>query len=135
MPACSPTRRSTRCLRPPVNLSTASMRWSGSSPVTVRASSTGVVKAHPAVAEHRQLAVSLPKVPAGVVVADTVGGTVKNPRKVRAASVRWATHDQLRESQARLVSDGSPHRRCRTPTPSGPRALTVAVDVRKSLTE
>jgi hypothetical protein len=67
------------------------------------ASSTGVVKVHPAVAEHRQLAVSLPKVLAGVVVGDTMGGTVKNPRKVRAANVRWAKRDQLREAQARAA--------------------------------
>ncbi len=56
-------------------------------------SATGVVRVHPAVAEHRQQAVSLPKVLAGIVVGDSLSGVVKNPAKVKAAQARWREHN------------------------------------------
>ena len=62
----------------------------------------GVVRVHPAVAEYRQYAATLPKVLAGVVVGDTATGIVKDPVKQRAVNVRWAAQ-RLRESQARLA--------------------------------
>ena len=62
---------------------------------------SGVLRVHPAVPEHRQLAVSLPKVLSGIVIGDSTSGSQKNPVKVRAAQVRWSKRDQLRETQAR----------------------------------
>jgi hypothetical protein len=65
-------------------------------------SSTGVVRVHPAVVEHRQLAATVPRVLAAIIVGDsTAGGTGKHPAKVRAARARWDRRDQLRETQAR----------------------------------
>lgn len=64
-------------------------------------SKTGVVRVHPAVPEHRQLAVSLPKVLSGIVIGDSMSGAQKNPAKVRAAQARWTKRDTLREAQAR----------------------------------
>ncbi len=61
----------------------------------------GMVRVHPAIAEHRQQAATLPKVLSGIVVGDTMSGTQKNPAKVRAAQVRWAKRDSVRDSQAR----------------------------------
>jgi Phage terminase, small subunit len=63
-------------------------------------SKTGVIRVHPAIPEHRQLAVSLPKVLAGIVVGDSTSGAAKNPDKVHAARVRWDRRDSLREAQA-----------------------------------
>jgi hypothetical protein len=60
----------------------------------------GLMRVHPAIPEHRQLAVSLPKVLAGIVVGDSTSGAAKNPDKVRAARVRWDRRDSLREAQA-----------------------------------
>jgi hypothetical protein len=64
-------------------------------------SKTGVTRVHPAVSEHRQVAATLPKVLAGIVVGDSVAGIVKNPAKVRAANRRWANRDRIREAQVR----------------------------------
>lgn len=61
----------------------------------------GMVRVHPAIAEHRQQAATLPKVLSGIVVGDTMSGAQKNPAKVRAAQVRWSKRDDLRDSQAR----------------------------------
>lgn len=61
-------------------------------------SQAGVVRVHPAVAEHRQVAATLPKVLAGIVVGDSA--VAKNPAKVRAAQVRWANRDRNLERQA-----------------------------------
>ena len=64
-------------------------------------SSTGVVRVHPAVVEHRQLAATVPRVLAAIIVGDSTAGTGKHPAKVRAARARWDRRDQLREAQAR----------------------------------
>ena len=61
----------------------------------------GMVRIHPAIAEQRQQAATLPKVLSGIVVGDSTSGSQKNPVKVRAAQVRWSKRDQLRETQAR----------------------------------
>lgn len=60
----------------------------------------GVAKLHPALSEHRQIAVSLTKVLQGIVIGDTQSGTAKNPSKVRAAQVRWAAVAKLKDAQA-----------------------------------
>lgn len=65
-------------------------------------SSTGVVRVHPAVAEHRQLAATLPKVLVAIVVGDSSAG--RNPVKQRAAQVRWNRRDRLREAQDARVA-------------------------------
>jgi hypothetical protein len=62
-------------------------------------SPTGVLRVHPAAVEHRQLAASLARVLAGIVIGDSSGG--KNPVKQRAARARWDRRDQVREAQAR----------------------------------
>jgi hypothetical protein len=59
----------------------------------------GLMRVHPAVAEHRQQAATLPKVLSGIVVGDS-SGIGKNPAKVRAARVRWANRDRRREAAA-----------------------------------
>jgi hypothetical protein len=65
-------------------------------------SRTGVLRVHPAVVEHRQLAATVPRVLAAIIVGDsTAGGAGKHPAKVRAARARWDRRDQLRETQAR----------------------------------
>jgi hypothetical protein len=64
-------------------------------------SSTGVVRVHPAVVEHRQIAATVPRVLAAIIVGDSTAGTGKHPAKVRAARARWDRRDQLRETQAR----------------------------------
>ena len=64
-------------------------------------SSTGVVRVHPAVVEHRQLAATVPRVLAAIIVGDSTAGAGKHPAKVRAARARWDRRDQLRETQAR----------------------------------
>jgi len=64
-------------------------------------SSTGVVRVHPAVVEHRQLAATVPRVLAAIIVGDSTAGTGKHPAKVRVARARWDRRDQLRETQAR----------------------------------
>lgn len=64
-------------------------------------SKTGVTRVHPAVTEHRQVAATLPKVLAGIVVGDSATGPVKNPAKQRAANIRWANRDRIREAQIR----------------------------------
>src|SRR5665647_234475 len=47
-------------------------------------SSTGVVRVHPAVVEHRQLAATVPRVLAAIIVGDsTAGGAGKHPRHCR----------------------------------------------------
>jgi hypothetical protein len=62
-------------------------------------SPAGAVRVHPAVAEHRQQAATLPKVLSGIVVGDS-SGIGKNPAKVRAAQVRWANRDRRRAAAA-----------------------------------
>jgi hypothetical protein len=64
-------------------------------------SPTGQVRAHPAVVEHRQVAATLPRVLAGIVVGDSTVGASRHPAKVRAAEVRWARRDAQRDAQAR----------------------------------
>ncbi|GES37480.1 hypothetical protein RAJCM14343_2735 [Rhodococcus aetherivorans] len=54
-------------------------------------SSTGTIRVHPAVAEHRQLAATLPKVLSGIVLGNTA--TAKDPVKQRAANRRWQLHN------------------------------------------
>ncbi len=61
---------------------------------------TGQLRVHPAVTEHRQIAATLPKVLAGIVVGDTATGAGKDPAKVRAARTRWNNRDRMRETQA-----------------------------------
>jgi hypothetical protein len=60
-----------------------------------------VTRGAPAVTEHRQVAATLPKVLAGVVVGDSATGPLKNPAKQRAANIRWANRDRIREAQIR----------------------------------
>jgi hypothetical protein len=62
-------------------------------------SKTGVTRVHPAVSEHRQVAATLPKVLAGIVVGDSATGPVRNVVKQRAANRRWANRDRIREAQ------------------------------------
>jgi len=62
-------------------------------------SPAGAVRVHPAVAEHRQQAATLPKVLSGIVGVDSCG-IGKNPAKVRAAQVRWSNRDRRREAAA-----------------------------------
>lgn len=66
-------------------------------------SENGSVRVHPAIAEYRQYAATLPKVLAGIVIGDSASGTLKNPVKQRAAAVRWSARDRLREAQARAA--------------------------------
>ncbi len=47
------------------------------------------------------MAATLPKVLAGTVVGDSATGPVKHPAKQRAANVRWANRDRIREAQIR----------------------------------
>ena len=64
-------------------------------------SATGI-RVHPAVAEYRQYAATLPKVLAGIIIGDSSG---KNPVKVKAAQTRWnevARREQLRKEAAGL---------------------------------
>lgn len=68
------------------------------------ASPSGVVKIHPAVSEHRQLAATLPKVLVGIVVGETVAG--KDPVKQRAANQRWANRDRRLAAIERQAADG-----------------------------
>jgi hypothetical protein len=65
-------------------------------------SATGIVRVHPAVPEHRQQAVSLPKVLSGIVVGDSSAG--KNPTKQAAAQTRWRSHNIAKAEQAGRVS-------------------------------
>ncbi len=67
-------------------------------------SKTGVTRVHPAVSEHRQVAATLPKVLAGIVIGDSQTSRAKHPDKVRAANVRWANRDRQREAQERRAS-------------------------------
>lgn len=52
-------------------------------------SESGIVRLHPAIAEHRQHSVALAKVLASVSMADTT----KDPKKQRAADSRWRQHN------------------------------------------
>lgn len=63
-------------------------------------SRTGVIRVHPAVAEHRQLAATLPKVLVGIVIGDTAAGGAKDPTKQRAANARWDRVARQREAVA-----------------------------------
>ena len=54
-------------------------------------SPAGVVKVHPAAVEHRQLAASLARVLANVVIGDSSAG--KSPVKQKAAQTRWRAHN------------------------------------------
>lgn len=61
-------------------------------------SESGIVRLHPAIAEHRQAAVALTKVLSAVVIAETSGTTPKkDPTKQRAANARW---DRARRQEA-----------------------------------
>lgn len=60
----------------------------------------GVAKLHPALSEHRQIAVSLTKVLQGIVIGDTQSGAAKNPSKVKAANARWSNVAKLKDAQA-----------------------------------
>src|ERR1035437_8842205 len=64
-------------------------------------SRTGVVRVHPAVVEHRQLAATVPRVLAAIIVGDSTPRAGQHPAKVRAARARWDRRDHLRETQAR----------------------------------
>lgn len=64
----------------------------------------GTTRVHPAIAEHRQLAATLPKVLAGIVVGDTA--VAKDPVKQRAANARWARRDREREAAELRALDG-----------------------------
>jgi hypothetical protein len=66
-------------------------------------SSTGTVRVHPAVVEHRQLAATVPRVLSAIVVGDSTTGPGRHPAKVKAARARWDRRDQLRETQARRL--------------------------------
>jgi hypothetical protein len=63
-------------------------------------SATGVQRAHPALVEYRLMAVSLPKVLAGIVIGDSFTGAPKDAAKQRAVNARWNRRDQLRDAQA-----------------------------------
>ena len=58
----------------------------------------GVIRVHPAVSEHRNLAATLPKVLSGIVIGDSSAG--KNPVKVAAAQTRWRAHNIAKAEQA-----------------------------------
>ena len=61
-------------------------------------SRTGVVRPHPAVSEHPQVAVALSKVLGSVSMSDVTTGAAKNPVKQRAARVRWDREARRREA-------------------------------------
>jgi tetrahydromethanopterin S-methyltransferase subunit B len=63
-------------------------------------STTGTQRAHPALIEYRQLAGTLPRMLAGIVIGDSSSGPPKDASKVRAANARWNRRDQLRSAQA-----------------------------------
>jgi len=63
-------------------------------------SGTGVTKVHPGLIEYRQLAGTLPRMLAGIVIGDSSSGPPKDASKVRAANARWSRRDQLRDAQA-----------------------------------
>ena len=63
-------------------------------------STTGVQRAHPALIEYRQLAGTLPRMLAGIVIGDSFTGAPKDAAKQRAANARWSRRDQLRDAQA-----------------------------------
>jgi hypothetical protein len=63
-------------------------------------SATGVQRVHPALAEYRLMAVSLPKVLAGIVIGDSSTGAPKDAAKQRAVNARWNRRDQMRDAQA-----------------------------------
>jgi hypothetical protein len=63
-------------------------------------SSTGTQRTHPALAEWRLMAVSLPKVLSGIVIGDSSSGPPKDAAKQRAVRARWDRRDQLRATQA-----------------------------------
>ncbi|OPZ56440.1 MAG: hypothetical protein BWY91_00365 [bacterium ADurb.BinA028] len=53
-------------------------------------SESGIVRLHPGIAEHRNHAVSLAKVLAGISLRND---SAKNPAKVHAAETRWRAHN------------------------------------------
>ncbi|MGZ4532625.1 MAG: hypothetical protein ACXVXP_09770 [Mycobacteriaceae bacterium] len=63
-------------------------------------SATGTQRTHPALSEYRLMAVSLPKVLAGIVIGDTSTGVPKDVAKQPAVNARWSRRDQLRAAQA-----------------------------------
>ena len=63
-------------------------------------SATGTQRAHPALIEYRQLAGTLPRMLAGIVIGDSSSGPPKDATKQRAANARWNRRDQLRDAQA-----------------------------------
>jgi len=66
-------------------------------------SKTGVMRVHPAVSEHRQLAATLPKVLVGIVI-DPSPNARKDPTKQRAANARWDRIARQREAVAEAAS-------------------------------
>ena len=70
----------------------------GDGPILV--SATGTQRAHPALIEYRQLAGTLPRMLAGIVIGDSSSGPPKDATKQRAANARWNRRDQLRDAQA-----------------------------------
>ena len=63
-------------------------------------SSTGVTRVHPGLIEYRQLAGTLPRLLAGIVVGDSSTGVPKDAAKQRAVNARWSRRDQIRNAQA-----------------------------------
>lgn len=62
-------------------------------------SSAGVVRLHPAIAEHRNHSVALAKVLGAVALHETTGAA-KDPAKVRAAETRWRAHNATKAARA-----------------------------------
>ncbi len=62
-------------------------------------SAAGIVRLHPAIAEHRNTAVALSKVLATVAMYETTGAA-KDPAKVRAAQARWRSHNAAKAQAA-----------------------------------
>jgi len=63
-------------------------------------SATGTQRIHPGLVEYRQLAGTLPRMLAGIVVGDSFTGAPKDAAKQRAVNARWNRRDQLRNAQA-----------------------------------
>jgi tetrahydromethanopterin S-methyltransferase subunit B len=60
----------------------------------------GTQRVHPGLIEYRQMAGTLPRMLAGIVIGDSSTGVPKDAVKQRAANARWNRRDQLRSAQA-----------------------------------